>query len=184
MLTQFLKHEDDRSGCSAATTCARGRSGTRTCRGTCRGLSPPHHSIQGCPEGGRSLETHVSRTSRAPRISSYTFACIHRNPNLATLAGASPPRVPTGPAGSPLIPAMPFKARPKTGSCRSLAGGGCWGARAWGQRVAGPYLQGSPWPAAGRSACPPGAMPAPSIPSPAPHGTLLQRPPPAATGWC
>lgn len=48
-----------------------------------------------------------------------------------------------------------------------------------GKRRAGPYLQGSPRPAAGRFARPPGAMPAPSIPS-LRHGALLQRPPPSA----
>lgn len=95
-----------------------------------------------------------------------------------------PPVCPPAPQGHPSSRRCPSKPGPRQAAAGPLPGGGCWGARAWGQRVAGPYLQGSPWPAAGRSACPPGAMPAPSIPSPAPHGTLLQRPPPAATGWC
>lgn len=128
------------------------------------------------------METHVSCTSRAPRTGSRTRVSTHQKPNPHTLATA--PGVTAGPAGSPFILVMPFKGGPREGTAIPLPGGGLLGGLGRGERgVAGPYLQRSPWPAAGRSACPPGAMPAPSIPSPAPHGTLLQRPPPAATGW-
>lgn len=123
------------------------------------------------PAAGSALPTppapHLGRggTGREGGVwkRTYPAAAGHRS---ATRAAHRTPRAPPSPAASPLAPAVPCRA----GSCRcparGAAGGAAW---RWGQRVAGPYLQGSPWPAAGRSVCPPGAIPAPSIPSPAPH---------------